>query len=75
MKPGIGIDFGTTNSAAAVYDGERLELITLEADGPIMPSATYIDREFQTMTGQRAVDLYIQDNIGLTVELIPEVIA
>jgi hypothetical chaperone protein len=75
VKLGIGIDFGTTNSAAAIYDGERLELIALEPDGPIMPSATYIDRELQTVTGQRAIDHYIQDNTGRTVELIPEVIA
>ena len=75
MRRGIGIDFGTTNSAAAVYDGERLDLISLEADGPIMPSATYIDRELQTLTGQKAIDHYIQDNTGRTVELIPEVIA
>jgi hypothetical chaperone protein len=75
VRQGIGIDFGTTNSAAAVYDGERLELINLESDGPIMPSATYIDRELQTLTGQKAIDHYIQDNTGRTVELIPEVIA
>ena len=74
-RRGFGIDFGTTNSAAAVFDGERLALITLEVDGPIMPSATYIDREFQTLTGQPALDHYIQDNTGRTVELIPEVIA
>ena len=74
-KRGIGIDFGTTNSTAAVYDGERLQLIRLERDGPIMPSATYIDRDLQTRTGQGAIDHYIQDNTGRTVELIPEVIA
>lgn len=74
-KLGVGIDFGTTNSAAAIYDGERLELILLEADDPIMPSATYIDRELQTLTGQKAIDQYIRDNTGRTVELIPEVIA
>jgi len=75
VKLGIGIDFGTTNSAAAVFDGERLELIELELNDPIMPSATYIDRELQTLTGQKAIDHYIQDNTGRTVELIPEVIA
>jgi hypothetical chaperone protein len=71
---GIGIDFGTTNSAAAVYDGERVQLIGLERTNPIMPSATYIDRDLQTVTGQQAIDQYIQDNTGRTVELIPEVI-
>ncbi len=73
-RTGVGIDFGTTNSAAAVYDGDNLVLIDLETAGPIMPSATYIDRDLQTLTGQRAIDRYIQDNTGRTVELIPEVI-
>lgn len=73
-RKGIGIDFGTTNSVAAVYDGERLTLVDLEAAGPIMPSATYIDRDLQTLTGQQAIDQYIQDNTGRTVEMIPEVI-
>ena len=73
-RPGVGIDFGTTNSAAAVYDGETLVLVDLEAAGPIMPSATYVDRDLQTLTGQQAIDHYIQDNTGRTVEMIPEVI-
>ena len=73
-RKGVGIDFGTTNSAAAVYDGENLVLVDLEIAGPIMPSATYIDRDLQTLTGQQAIDHYIQDNTGRTVEMIPEVI-
>jgi len=74
MRYGVGIDFGTTNSAAAVYDGERVQLVALENDSPLMPSATYIDLELQTLTGQAAIERYIQDNTGRTVELIPEVI-
>lgn len=75
MRIGVGIDFGTTNSAAAVYDGERVVLVGLEGDDPILPSATYIDRDLKTLTGQAAIDRYIDDNTGRTVELIPEVIA
>lgn len=75
MPVGVGIDFGTTNSAAAVYDGDRLLLVGLEGDDPIMPSATYIDRDLKTLTGQAAIDRYIEDNTGRTVELIPELIA
>ena len=71
---GIGIDFGTTNSTAAVFDGERVSLIQLETDSPIMPSATYIDADLQTITGQAAIDRYIEGNTGRTVELVPEVI-
>ena len=33
---GVGIDFGTTNSAAATYDGERVSLIQLEQAEAIM---------------------------------------
>ncbi len=73
-KVGIGIDFGTTNSTAAVFDGKTVSLTHLEADSPIMPSATYIDADLQTVTGQAAIDRYIEGNTGRTVELVPEVI-
>lgn len=71
---GIGIDFGTSNSAAAVFDGEQVRLVQLEEHAAIMPSATYIDRKLQSQTGQAAIDQYIKDNTGRTVELIPEVV-
>jgi hypothetical chaperone protein len=71
---GIGIDFGTTNTAAAVYDGERVTLVELDPPAQIMPSATYIDSELQTLTGQAAIDRYIADNVGRTVELVSEVV-
>ena len=71
---GIGIDFGTTNSAAAVFDGTDVRLLDLEEGSPIMPSATYIDRDLQTLTGLAAVERYVADNTGRQVELVPEVI-
>ena len=74
QRVGIGIDFGTTNTAAALYDGQRVTLIDLDRPAQIMPSATYIDSELQTLTGQAAIDRYIADNVGRTVELVPEVI-
>ncbi|MDA1076454.1 MAG: Hsp70 family protein [Proteobacteria bacterium] len=74
MRVGIGIDFGTTNSIAAIFDGERVRLVELEPFEPIMPSATYIDRDLQSQTGQDAIDQYVADNTGRTVEMISEVI-
>ena len=71
---GIGIDFGTSNSAAAVFDGEHVRLVQLETADAIIPSATYIDRALASKTGQTAVDQYIVDNAGRTVEMVPEVI-
>jgi hypothetical chaperone protein len=70
----VGVDFGTTNSVAAFYDGEQLRLVDLESSGSVMPSATYIDQELQTKTGDLAIEQYIADNTGRTVELVPEVI-
>lgn len=84
-RVGLGIDFGTSNSVAAVFDGRRVTLVDLEDGGgdhpgasehvdEIMPSATYIDRGLQTLTGRDAIDQYIDGNTGRKVELIPEVI-
>ena len=73
-RGGVGVDFGTTNSVAAFYDGDQLRLVDLESHGSVMPSATYIDQELQTKTGDLAIQQYITDNTGRTVELVPEVI-
>lgn len=71
---GIGVDFGTSNSAAAVFDGERIYLVQLEDETVVMPSATYIDRELKITTGQAAIERYIESNTGRTVELSAEVL-
>ena len=71
---GIGVDFGTSNSAAAVFDGETVRFALLDGVTDIMPSALYLDRELQRLTGQAAIDRYVKENTGRTVELIPEVI-
>ena len=71
---GIGIDFGTSNSAAAVFDGEQVMLVKLAEHSAIMPSANYVDRDFVTSTGQKAIDDYIKGNQGRKVELSVEVL-
>tara|TARA_B110000503_G_scaffold42367_1_gene69416 strand:+ start:15614 stop:17041 length:1428 start_codon:yes stop_codon:yes gene_type:complete len=71
---GIGIDFGTSNSAAAVFDGEQVTLIKLAAPDSVMPSANYIDKAYQSSIGQRAIDDYIDGNTGRKVELSLEVL-
>ena len=65
----IGIDLGTSNSAAAVFDGKRVTLIQLDKHNAIMPSANYINRDFTSTIGQQAIDDYISDNQGRKVEL------
>ncbi len=71
---GVGIDFGTTNSAAAIFDGSKIMMVQLEEHNAIMPSATYIDKNLQTITGQAAIDEYIKSNMGRKVELSAELL-
>jgi len=73
-KIGIGIDFGTSNSAAAIFDGQRVKLVKLAPHNPIMPSANYIDRDFIAKIGQEAIDEYIKGNQGRKIELSLEVL-
>ena len=70
---GVGLDFGTSNSAAAWYDGEKVHLVSLEEDELVMPTATHLDRELRTLTGANAVTRYIDENRDRIVELTPEV--
>jgi hypothetical chaperone protein len=74
-KIGIGIDFGTSNSAAAWFDGDQVKLVQLETHDAIMPTATHIDRDLQTIVGQQAVTQYIDENRDRIVELTPEIVA
>jgi len=71
---GIGIDYGTSNSAAAIFGGTKVHLVQLERHSVIMPSATYIDKDFQINTGQGAINHYIESNTGRTVELSAEIL-
>lgn len=73
-KIGIGIDYGTSNSAAAIFDGHEVHLVQLETQSAIMPSATYVDKDFKISTGQSAINHYIESNTGRTVELSAEVL-
>lgn len=71
---GVGLDFGTSNSAAAWFDGERLHFVDLEPTGPILPTAIHLNRDYIATTGQGAIDQYVEENRGRRVELVAEVI-
>ena len=49
-----GFDLGTTNSAVAVFDGERTQVIRNAAGGAVTPSVVRIDRGGRVTVGQRA---------------------
>ena len=72
---GVGIDFGTTNSSVAVFDGKELRMLDLDAvaeDPAVLPSALYMNREFYPRVGQRAIESYLEDNRGRRVQLEKE---
>ena len=72
LTVGIGIDFGTSNSAAAIFNGETVTMVSLSEDASIMPSANYVDQDYSTTVGQPAIKKYINGNRGRTVELSAE---
>jgi molecular chaperone DnaK len=52
--PYLGIDLGTTNSAAAVFDGERIHVVRTAQGGVLTPSIVRIDSKGSFTVGARA---------------------
>jgi hypothetical chaperone protein len=71
---GVGLDFGTSNSAVAWFDGEQLHRVRLQPDGPILPTAIHLDRSYAALVGSAAIDQYVEENRGRRVELVAEVL-
>ena len=68
----IGIDFGTSNSSVAVYDGQTVKLLELDThakDRRVMRSLLYIPRDAEIVAGQRALDMYTEQNTGREVKM------
>jgi hypothetical chaperone protein len=66
----VGVDFGTSNSSAAVYDGRAVHLLPLDreaADPCVMRSLVYIERSGDVWFGQNALSRYLEQNTGRAV--------
>jgi molecular chaperone DnaK len=50
----VGIDLGTTNSTAAVFDGDKVTLVRNSQGSPITPSVVRIDARGNLIVGARA---------------------
>ena len=50
----LGIDLGTTNSAAAVFDGERVTVVRNPQGGSLTPSVVRLDAKGAVTVGARA---------------------
>jgi hypothetical chaperone protein len=69
----IGLDFGTTNSGAAVFDGQRVRVFPLDPesrDPGVIRSVLYITREQETTIGQEAIDTYYRQNVGRASKMV-----
>ena len=62
----LGLDFGTTNSSAALYDGDSLSVIRSPFSEPtgILPSLIYITREYEHLLGKPAARRYLDEDTG-----------
>ncbi|MCY4105894.1 MAG: Hsp70 family protein [Chloroflexi bacterium] len=68
----IGMDFGTTNSGIAHYDGAQLRLLPLDPSAPqaaIARSALYLTHDRQLHFGQEAIRRYYEQNLNRPVQL------
>jgi molecular chaperone DnaK len=57
----VGIDLGTTNSAAAVFDGERVSVVRNAQGATVTPSVVRIDKQGRITVGTRARRFLEQD--------------
>lgn len=67
----VGLDFGTTNSSAAVYDGRRVRLLSLDpinASPTIMRSTLFMSREGVPFIGREAINRFSEGNVGREIE-------
>ncbi len=69
----IGVDFGTTNSGAAYFDGEHVHLFMLDPAGTppsVVRSVLYVQRDHQVLIGRQAIDTYYQQNSGRPTKMV-----
>jgi molecular chaperone DnaK (HSP70) len=67
----LGIDFGTTNSAIAFYDGRRLFAVRTnpQNENPdVLPSLIYVDRAYHATVGIEAAFAYLEHDTGRPVK-------
>lgn len=73
----LGIDFGTTNTSAARFDGDKLTYIPLDpqnSSSQNLRSILYINRRHQVRVGVEAVQKYLDEDTGRPVTLEDKVV-
>ena len=68
----IGMDFGTTNSGMATYDGRSVNILPLDPSNRnprVARTSLYITNDHSISIGRGAVDQYFEQNIGRAVKM------
>jgi hypothetical chaperone protein len=63
----VGIDFGTSNSGVAVFDGRQVNLLPVDPKNvlpEVIKTVLYITKDYRTYLGQEAVENYYRDNVN-----------
>jgi hypothetical chaperone protein len=67
MSLKVGLDFGTSNSGVAVYNGRKVRLLPVDPKNvlpEVIKSVLYVTRDYRTYLGQEAVETYYRDNVN-----------
>jgi hypothetical chaperone protein len=67
MSVKVGLDFGTSNSGVAIYDGQRVQLLPVDPKNvlpEVIKTVLYITRDYRPSIGQAAVENYYRDNVN-----------
>lgn len=67
MSLKVGVDFGTSNSGVAVYDGQHVRLLPVDSKNvlpEVIKTVLYITKDYRTTIGQEAVEMYYRDNVN-----------
>ena len=62
----VGIDFGTSNSGVAVYDGTRVNVLPVDRQNfvpEVVKTILYITKDHKVYIGQDAVEIYYRHNV------------
>ena len=73
----LGIDFGTTNTSAAVFDGDKLVYIPLDSQNGSeynLRSMIYVDGHHRVRLGVDAVQTFLREDTGRPVVLEEKVV-
>lgn len=63
----VGMDFGTTNSGMAAYDGRDLRLLPIDPSSPnphVARTALYVTNQKRVYVGRGAVETYYEQNLN-----------